>query len=119
MIMTVAISVALAGCGATVSNTDKPTGMYIAGAPEVTGSSGVTLSESAPAGGGQSVSGVSCKNKIWDPQPTREVAISVLQREAAKAGYDSVYVSEVGPASNALVMNCWSAIEANGIAFNG
>ncbi|MBR9837013.1 MAG: hypothetical protein GYB50_03860 [Rhodobacteraceae bacterium] len=85
----------------------------------MTGSSGVAIATSAPAAGGQAVSGVSCKNKIWEPEPTREVAISVLQREAAKAGYDSVYVTEVGPAANALGMNCWAAIEAKGIAFDG
>lgn len=108
----------LASCGATVSNTDKPTGAYLSGAPEVAGDFNVQLAEVAPASGGQAVSGVSCKNKIWDPTPSNEAAIAVLRREAAKAGFDTVYVQEVAPASDALLMNCWSAIRASGLAFD-
>lgn len=108
----------LAGCGATVSNTDKPSGVYLAGAPSVAGDFNVRLVEAAPVSGGKPVSGVSCKNKIWDPAPSNEVAISVMRREAAKAGFDSVYLQEVAPAADALLMNCWAAIEARGLAFD-
>jgi hypothetical protein len=109
---------AAAACGPTVSNTDKPASAYIAGAPEVSGDFGVRLADSAPASGGSPVSGISCKNKFWEPEPTSDVAVSVLRREASASGYNAVYVQSVGPAANALALNCWAAIEAKGIAFN-
>jgi hypothetical protein len=109
---------ALAACGSTVSNTDKPTGIYIAGATEVSGDFGVSVSEERPKNGGVEVSGVSCKNKLWEPAPTNEIAISVLKREVSNAGYDSVFITSVGPDPDALIKNCWSAIIAVGIAFN-
>jgi hypothetical protein len=110
--------VSLSACGTTVSNADKPTGVYIAGATEVTGDFGVSISEAQPKNGGVSLSGVSCKNKLWEPAPSNEVAVSVLKRETQKAGYNTVYVSSVEPDPNALAKNCWSAIIAKGIAFN-
>lgn len=108
----------VAACGSTASNTDKPTGAYIMGATAVTGDFGVSLVEQRPTNGGVTISGVSCKNKLWEPAPTNEVAISVLQREVRNAGYNAVYVTSVEPDPNALVKNCWAAIIANGIAFN-
>lgn len=108
----------LMACGSTVSNTDKPTGVYIAGATEVTGDFGVSTSERRPQTGGVAVAGVSCKNKLWEPAPSSEVAIAVLRREARNAGYNTVYISSVEPDPNALAKNCWSAIIANGVAFN-
>ena len=108
----------LTACGSTVSNTDKPTGVYIAGATEVTGDFGVSTSERRPQVGGMAVSGVSCKNKLWEPAPSNEVAIAVLRREARNAGYNTVYISSVEPDPSALAKNCWAAIIANGVAFN-
>lgn len=105
-------------CGPFVTNTDKPTGVYIAGAKKVSGEFGVQLADAPPGTGGEQVSGVSCKNKIWDPSPSKEAAIAVMRREAAEAGFNRVYVRSVQPAGNAILMNCWSAIEAKGIAFN-
>ena len=108
----------LTACGSLVSNTDKPTGVYIAGAKEVTGDFGVSISEKPPTKGGVALSGISCKNKIWEAEPKNEVAISVLKREVQRAGYNTVFITSVEADPNALMKNCWSAIIANGIAFN-
>ncbi|CUH63093.1 hypothetical protein TG4357_00475 [Thalassovita gelatinovora] len=107
----------VAACGSLVENTDKPSGIYVAGAESISGDFGVTLATKAPASGVH-VEGVSCKNKIWDSAPTNEAALSVLRRETAKAGYNTVYVTSVEPAEDALLMNCWTAIRATGTAFN-
>lgn len=107
----------LASCGSTVTNTDKPTGIYIAGASTVTGDFSVNVVETKPQAGGAEVSGVSCKNKFWEPAPSNDVAISVLKREVRKAGFENVYIVSVEPDPNALLKNCWSAIIARGIAF--
>lgn len=107
----------LVGCGSTVSNTDKPTGIYIAGATEVSGDFGVNVVDQPPRSGGYEVSGVSCKNKIWEPSPTNEAAIAVLKRETRNAGHNRVYIASVQPDPTALAKNCWAAIIAEGIAF--
>jgi len=108
----------LVACGSTVSNTDKPTGLYIAGATDTVGDFGVEVSKTAPANGGFAVSGISCKNKLWDRAPSNSSAISTLKRETKNAGYNQVYIISVKPDPNALIKNCWKAIIANGIAFN-
>jgi hypothetical protein len=107
----------LTACGSTVSNTDKPTGIYIAGATEASGDFGVTVATQRP-NNGKTISGVSCKNKLWEPSPTNEAAISVLKRETAKAGYNRVYIKSVKQDPSALAKNCWSAIIAEGIGFS-
>lgn len=116
---TVVLAVCLvSGCGATAPNTDKPTGLYIAGADKVSDEYNVDVASKLPSSGGKQLSGVSCKNKVWDPAPTNDAAIAVLKREVSKAGYDSVVISSVGPDPAALMKNCWSAIIATGSAFN-
>ena len=112
------LTLALSACGSTVANTDKPSGIYIAGATSVSGDFGVKEATRRPTTGGAIVSGVSCKNKIWDPAPSKEAAISVLKREAKDAGYNTIYIESVTSDPNALLKNCWSAIIAKGIAFN-
>jgi hypothetical protein len=109
----------LAACGAGVSNTDKPTGIYIAGAPPVEDVQ-VQVVQSSPPNTGQIVEGVACKNKIWEGTPTREAAIAVLKREAAKNGYSKVRVLSVEESGFAAdpARNCWSTVVASGIAFN-
>jgi len=108
----------LTGCGSTVSNTDKPTGIYIAGATAISGDFGVRVSETAPPNGGIEITGVSCKNKLWEPAPDNETAIAGLKREVSRAGYNTVYITSVSPDTNALAKNCWSAIVATGIGFS-
>jgi hypothetical protein len=73
--------------------------------------------DAAPESGVQ-VEGISCKNKLWDPSPTNESAIAVMRREAAEAGFNSVHLTSVASAENAIIMNCWTAIRATGTAFN-
>ena len=107
----------LVGCGSTVTNTDKPTGIYIAGATDVTGDFGVNVVEQPPRKNGYNVSGISCKNKLWEPSPTNEAAIAVLKRETQNSGHNSVYIISVQPDPAALAKNCWAAIIAKGIAF--
>ena len=109
---------ALTACGSIAPNTDKPSGFYVGGATKVTGDFGVSTSDTRPQNGGFEVSGVSCKNKLWESAPTRDRAISVLKREVRNAGYNSVYIRSVEQDPNALVKNCWSAIIAYGEAFN-
>jgi len=109
----------LTACGSTVSNTDKPTGVYVGGATSVSGDYGIKVASKAPASGGKQVSGISCKNKFWEPAPDDATAISVLKREAKNSGFNSVFITSVEADPNALLKNCWSAIIAKGIAFNG
>ena len=108
----------LSGCGATVSNTDKPIGLYISGAETVPDDFSVAVVSTLPSSGGKQISGISCKNKVWDPTPTNDAAITVLKREVMHAGFNSVVISSVGPDPAALMKNCWSAIIATGTAFN-
>ncbi len=113
--------IALTGCiGATVSNTDKPQGAYVAGAKPVVGASSVQIVETSPPNAGQLVEGVSCKNKMWDPEPSAQAAIEVAKNEAAKYGYTKLRIVEIIE-SGAVVdwqRNCWSTVIARGIAFN-
>ena len=117
IVLTMALG-ALTACGSLAPNTDKPSGVYIGGATQITGDFGVATLDDRPQSGGFEVSGVSCKNKIWEAPPTRDRAISVLKREVRNAGYNSVQFRSVEPDPNALVKNCWSAIIAYGEAFN-
>jgi hypothetical protein len=112
------LSFGLIGCGALVSNTDKPVGPYVAAQPVSEEGVNVKVSVAPPKNGGVSISGISCKNRIWDPNPTDEIAIAVLKREVQRAGYNSVYISSVANDEAALGKNCWSAITAQGTAFN-
>jgi hypothetical protein len=109
---------AVAACGALVTNTDKPVGPYVSSEPIVETTVSAKVSANPPSNGGVSVSGISCKNRLWDAAPTNEAAVLVLRREAQKAGFNSVFVQEVQPDEAALAKNCWSAIVARGIAFN-
>lgn len=112
-----ACSLALSGCGAMAPNTDKPQGIYLGGATEISGDYGVKISDNIPEQGAQ-LTGISCKNKLWESAPTNEAAIGVLKKQAAAAGFNSLYVSSVEPDPKALSKNCWSAIIATGLAFN-
>ena len=112
-----ACSLTLSGCGAMAPNTDKPQGIYLGGANEISGDYGVTISDNMPTQGAQ-LTGISCKNKLWESAPTNEAAIGVLKKQAAAAGFNTLYVSSVEPDPKALSKNCWSAIIATGLASN-
>ena len=69
ILATVVLAVCLvSGCGATAPNTDKPTGLYIASSHKVSDEYNVDVASKLPSSGGKQLSGVSCKNKVWDPQ---------------------------------------------------
>ena len=113
-------AIALFGCGAMVSNTDKPQGVYLGGASDIQPLSSVELVETSPENTGQEVEGVSCKNKLWEPAPSREAAIEVAKREAARAGYSKLRITSVADGGYGVDLrrNCWSVVVAKGIAFN-
>jgi hypothetical protein len=65
----------------------------------------------------QRVIGTSCKNKVWDPDPSRENAINLMKRQAADRGYNAIHSVQVIDDPAAVLKNCWSALIASGIAF--
>lgn len=113
--------VALTGCGSLASNSDVPTGIYtgVAGRPTIADSPSVKTvdSPSIRRSGGAEVFGTSCKNKIWEPEPSKENAIALMKRQAADLGMNVVYSVSVQSDATALLKNCWSAITAAGKAF--
>lgn len=112
-------SLFLTGCGALVSNTDAAPGLNLAGAAPVEAGASVEVVEAVPTGVETAeLSGISCKNKFWDPPPSDGAAVATLRREVEEAGFDSVVVSRIEPVDNPIVLNCWSAIAAYGTAFN-
>ena len=107
----------LVGCGSLAPNTDASSGINVAGATEVVGEMAI-LVDNVPNGVTQArITGISCKNKLWDPAPSDEAAISVLRQQAAQAGYQSVSLVSTAPMDDPISINCWSAIEAIGVAF--
>lgn len=110
----------LSGCGSTAMNSDVGlvhTGL--AGRPAIADPIGVTIVETGPALSDekQRVMGTSCKNKLWDPSPSRENALALMKQQAAERGYNAVHSVTVFPDATALAKNCWSALVASGIAF--
>lgn len=114
--------VALSGClGTTAKNADVPRGIYtgLEAKPDVAPVSGVRIVDgSAPAGGQTlSVSGLSCKNKIWQPEPSEANAVALMKRQAQAAGYIAVGSVKIDKGGTSLVTNCWSTVTATGTAF--
>ncbi len=64
------------------------------------------------------VSGVSCKNKLWDPAPSKENAMQLMKNDAKEKGFNAVHSVTVNSVAGAVVINCWQAIEAKGFAVN-
>ena len=115
------LALSLSACGALVANTDTPQGVYlgIGDRPAISDEPSVRIvRDTAPPSNvtGLSVSGTSCKNKIWDPEPTTENALTVLKRQAKAAGMNTVYLRSIGDDPMAIAKNCWSAITATGVA---
>ena len=121
-IVTIPSAIGLSACGSLASNTDVPQGVYLGAGdkPAIVDEPTVRMISGSPPPGvvGVAVSGTSCKNKLWEPAPTREIAISVLKRETKKAGMNAVYLLAVGDDPSALSKNCWAAITASGVATN-
>lgn len=110
-------AITLTACGPFVENTDKPSALRLEGHAGLSADFGVKTATINPASG-TPVQGISCKNLLWDAEPSADSAISVMKRKAAEAGFNTVFVASVAPDGSALIKNCWSAIVANGIAFN-
>lgn len=111
----------LSGCGSVAPNTDVGlvhTGL--AGRPVIEDPTGVAIVESGPALSDekQRVIGTSCKNKLWDPEPSRDNALALMKRQAAERGYNAVHSVKVFSDPTAIAKNCWSALIASGIAFD-
>lgn len=116
--LAIALPLIVSACGSTAPNTDKPSGLYLGGATDVTGDFNILVLDTPPASEGVTIEGISCKNKLWESAPSYDKAVAVLKREAKNAGYNSIYIVSVENDANALMKNCWSAIKATGIAAN-
>lgn len=65
----------------------------------------------------QTISATSCKNKMWDPEPTRENAIEQLRIKAARIGANTVTnLFCRAEATPNLGTNCWSAVVCDAAA---
>ncbi|WP_018688716.1 hypothetical protein [Ahrensia kielensis] len=110
----------VSGCGTTAQNADVNQGLALK-ANAVAEVSNVQVFETGPAGTSwrNEVKGVSCKNKLYDPAPSEANALNLMKKQAAERGFNAVHsvtVNNLGAA--AVAINCWSALEAKGVAFN-
>lgn len=111
----------LTGCGTPESNSDV--GYFhsgFEGKTTIADISTVAIVETGPAATSmeQQVSGYSCKNKIWEAAPSRDNAVALMKKEAAARGFTAIHSVKVYDDPVSVVKNCWSAIKAEGIAFN-
>lgn len=108
----------LANCGTTSPNSDVGV-VHIAGVSKVADTASVAIVPTGPAptSESQKVVGTSCKNKVWDPDPSKENAINLMKRQAADRGFNAVHSVEVKPDSAAVFKNCWTSLVATGVAF--
>lgn len=110
----------LTGCGTVAPNSDVGlvhTGFE--GKVVVPDRSDVAITDTGPilSDEKQRVMGTSCKNKLWDPDPSRENALALMKRQAAERGYNAVHSVKVFSDPTAVAKNCWSALVASGIAY--
>ena len=62
----------------------------------------------------QPIEATSCKNKLWDPEPSREDATNQLRFKAAQLGANGLLnVSCGGERGTSLAKNCWKTITCN------
>lgn len=105
----------LAGCGPGVSVTkvDSATATQLA--------TSVKIIEGVPPAQSQSlgeVEATSCKNKAWDPSPTKENAILQMKSITRQKGGNAIgnlYCEP--PLGTSLGNNCWSSIRCTATAF--
>lgn len=114
MIMTLTMT----GCGTVARNADVGV-VHVAGRAEIADPAGVEIVESAPTPGAeaQAVSGYSCRNKMWDPPPSRENAIALMKKDAKSKGFDAIHSVKVTEDPAAIAKNCWQGLIATGMAF--
>jgi hypothetical protein len=65
----------------------------------------------------QPLSGISCKNMLWAPSPTRNDATDQLRAQAARLDGNGVLdVMCDAPSGPSLLTNCWSSLTCHGAA---
>lgn len=62
------------------------------------------------------VVGHSCKNKLWDKEPSKDDAIKQLKNNAYLLDAESVVEVVFNTRNTSLATNCWSSIKATGQA---
>lgn len=63
------------------------------------------------------VSGYSCKNKLWDPDATEDAAILQLKVSAAQKGASFISKPICYSGAVSLITNCWSSYTCNADAY--
>lgn len=114
------VCLGLASCGTTAQNSDVGlvhTGLNGRATIESTGAVEVVETGPGLSATTERVSGHSCRNKMWDPPPSRDNAIALMKQQAQSKGYDAVHSVKVINDPAAIAKNCWSALIATGIAF--
>ena len=112
------LAACLSSCGTVSPNSDVGL-VHVAGREPIAAVDTVAIVDTGPALSkeDQRVVGTSCKNKVWDPDPSRDNAINLMKRQAGDRGYDAVHSVQVIDDPAAVFKNCWSALIASGIAF--
>ncbi len=106
---------ALGACGSFAPNTNASDPVNVVGTT-MQDAAGVQVVDYAPSSAIM-MTGIDCRNKMWDPVPTAARAIEVLKAQAKSAGKTRVMVRSVDAHPSPLSINCWSAMEARGLAF--
>ncbi len=60
--------------------------------------------------------GHSCKNNMWDPDPTRAAAEQQIRLQAARLGGNAIIAARYETRGVTVQPNCWSSITAYGTA---
>lgn len=109
---------ALSGCGTIAENSDVGV-VHVAGRQTVATQSNVEITATGPAATSsqQNVVGTSCMNKLWDPPPSQDNAINLMKKQAAERGFNAIHSLKIAKDSTAVFKNCWSIIEARGVAY--
>ncbi len=121
LVLGLSLAIGLPGCGTIAQNSDiGPIHTGLSGPTVIPDTPTVEIVETGPAASAidQEVTGYSCKNKVWDTSPSRENAIALMKKQAAERGYSAIHSVKVFDDPFSVAKNCWSGIQATGIAFN-
>lgn len=110
-----ALALFLSACGSTAPNTNASDPINLTGSTAIQVSD-VELVDYAPTSA-IALSGVDCRNKLWDPVPTAPRAIETLKSQALQLGKTRIFVRSIEPHPAPISINCWSALVARGEAF--
>lgn len=59
----------------------------------------------------------SCQRYQWDPEPTNEIALTLLKAAAANKGANTIMDVTYSRSNISLAQNCFGNVTAKGIAF--